>query len=90
MTQIDKKRRTRDVRDERDQEHEEQQASLQKGFDRIAALTVNAIRNAGIGRRLSYSLLAKAYGSTFALDAFNDAKEKARQELLPRKGEQEQ
>lgn len=80
----------RDVRDERDQEHEEQQASLQKGFDRIAALTVNAIRNAGIGRRLSYSLLAKAYGSTFALDAFNDAKEKARQELLPRKGEQEQ
>ncbi len=80
----------RNVRDDREQEMEGQNTYLRKGFDRIAALTVNAIRNAGIGRRLSYSLLAKAYGSTFALSAYEDAKEKAQQELLPRKGEDEQ
>ncbi len=80
----------RNVHDDRQQEMEEQNTSLRKGFDRIAALTVNAIRNAGIGRRLSYSLLAKAYGSTFALEAFEDAKEKAKRELLPKHKEEDE
>ncbi len=80
----------KNVRDDRAEEMEEQNTFLRKGFDRIAALTVNAIRNAGIGRRLSYSLLAKAYGSTFALEAFEDAKEKAKRELLPKRKEEDE
>ncbi len=80
----------RDTRDDRAEEIEEQRNYLRKGFDRLAALTVNAIRSAGIGRRLSYSLLAKAYGSTFALSAYEDAKEKAQRELAPRAREEDE
>jgi hypothetical protein len=81
----------RESRADRLLELNEQRDYLRRGFDRMAALIVHAIRNAGIGRRLSYSLLAKAYGSTFAQAAFEDAKEKAQRELTPRtKQEDEQ
>jgi hypothetical protein len=74
----------RDVRDDRALEQEEQRDYLRKGFDRLASLTIHAIRNAGISRRLTYSVLAKAYGPSFAQSAFEDAKEKTQRELLPR------
>jgi hypothetical protein len=74
----------REVREDRLLELDEQRDYLRRGFDRMAALIVHAIRNGGIGRRLSYSLLAKAYGSTFAQSAFEDAKEKAQRELAPK------
>jgi hypothetical protein len=79
----------RDVREDRALEQNEQRDYLRKGFDRMAALIVHAIRNAGIGRRLSYSVLAKAYGPSFAQSALDDAKEKAQRELTS-KGQQEE
>jgi hypothetical protein len=79
----------RDVRDDRALEQTEQRDYLRKGFDRMAALIVHAIRNAGISRRLSYALLAKAYGPTFAASAFEDAKEKTQRELAPKAQQEE-
>src|SRR6266516_5478898 len=49
----------REVRDDRALELDEQRDYLRKGFDRMAALIVHAIRNAGIGRRLAYAVLAR-------------------------------
>ncbi len=74
----------REVRDDRALEQTEQRDYLRKGFDRMAALIVHAIRNAGIDRRLAYSVLAKAYGPSFAQVAFEDAKEKTQKELAPK------
>ena len=79
----------RDVREDRALEQNEQRDYLRKGFDRMAALIVHAIRNAGIGRRLSYSVLAKAYGPSFAQSAFEDAKEKTQRELSPKAQQEE-
>ncbi len=62
---------------------------FQKNFNRIAGLTVRSLQNAGIARRLVYSLLAKAFTPTFALQAYEDAKEKMQQELLPRRSKDE-
>ena len=45
---------------------------------------VRAVRDGSINRRLLFTLLAKAYGASFAQDAYNDAKEKAGQELTSR------
>ncbi|MBO0783326.1 MAG: hypothetical protein J2P37_31315, partial [Ktedonobacteraceae bacterium] len=47
-------------------------------------LIINAIRNASMTRRLTYTMLSKAYGSAFAKSAYDDAKEKAHRELLPK------
>ncbi|MBA2395802.1 MAG: hypothetical protein H0V70_24000 [Ktedonobacteraceae bacterium] len=80
----------RDVRDDRALEQEEQRDYLRKGFDRLAALTVHAIRNAGIGRRLAYAILAKAYGPSFAQSAFEDAKLKTQRELVPKAKQDEE
>jgi|SRR5579884_3673831 len=74
----------REVRDDLIHELDEHRDFLRRGFDRMAALIIHAIRNAGIGRRLSYTLLAKAYGSSFATSALEDAKEKAQRELVPK------
>lgn len=74
----------RDLRDDRAIELDAQRDYFRKAFDRIAGLAVHAIRNAGISRRLAYTLLAKAHGSVFAQEVFNDAKEKVQHELLPK------
>ncbi|HYU75263.1 MAG TPA: hypothetical protein VEL31_21555 [Ktedonobacteraceae bacterium] len=74
----------REVRDDRALELDEQRDYLRKGFDRMAALIVHAIRNAGIGRRLAYAVLAKAHGTSFAQNVFEDAKEKTQRELAPK------
>ncbi len=74
----------RDLRDDRAFELDELRDYFRKAFDRLAGLTVHAIRNAGIGRRLTYALLAKSYTPTFAQAIFDDAKEKIQRELLPK------
>lgn len=79
----------RDVRDDRALEQTEQRDYLRKGFDRMAALIVHAIRNTGISRRLTYAVLAKAYGPSFAASAFEDAKEKTQRELAPKAQQEE-
>jgi hypothetical protein len=71
----------REVREDRALELDEQRDYLRRGFDRMAALIVNAIRNAGISRRLSYAMLAKAHGPDFAKSVFEDAKQKVQREL---------
>jgi hypothetical protein len=49
--------------------------------NRLAALLVRAIRDAGIGRRLAYTLLARSFGPDFAAKAYTDAREKTGKEL---------
>ncbi len=75
----------RDLREDREYEAESQFEWFKKQFDRLAGLTVMAVRNGGIARRLTYSMLSKTHGANFAKAAYEDAREKARQELLPRK-----
>ena len=74
----------REVREDRVLELDEQRDYLRRGFDRMAALLVHAIRNAGIGRRLIYALLAKQTTPDFALSVFEDAKEKTQRDLAPK------
>jgi hypothetical protein len=52
--------------------------------NRLAALIVKALRDANIGRRLMYTILAKAYGTTFAMQAYEDASQKAGRDLANR------
>jgi len=74
----------REVREDRVLEIDELQDYLRRGFDRMAALIIHAIRNAGIGRRLSYAMLAKNHGPAFAKAAFDDARDKVLRELSPK------
>src|SRR6266516_2023802 len=75
----------RDLREDREYEAESQFEWFKKQFDRLAGLMVMAVRNGGIARRLTYSMLSKTHGANFAKAAYEDAREKARQELLPKK-----
>ena len=52
-----------------------------KGDDRLAAMIAKSIRNAGIGRRLTYTLIAKQISTDFAMKAFEDAKQKSGRDL---------
>ena len=74
----------RDLRSDRVLALDEQRDYFRTSFDRLAGLAVHAIRNAGIGRRLTYTLLAKTYTPAFAQAVFDDAKEKIQCELLPK------
>ena len=53
--------------------------------NRLAALIVKTLRDANIARRLMYTLLAKAYGGTFAMQAYEDASQKAGRDIANRK-----
>ena len=75
----------RDLRDDHEQEQETQNEWFKKQFDRLAGLMVMSVRNGGIARRLIYTLLSKTYGSSFAKSVYDHAKEKAQDELLPKK-----
>jgi hypothetical protein len=79
----------RDLREDREHEEESRREWVRKQVDRLAGLMVMAIRNSGIGRRLTYTLLSKAHGTTFAKAAYDDAREKANRELLPKKAASE-
>ncbi len=52
--------------------------------DRLAALLVRAIRDAQISRRLVFVLLAKTFGTQFATEAYDNAREKTGQDLAAR------
>ena len=75
----------RDLREDRELEQEGQTEWFKKQFDRLAGLLVMSTRNGGIARRLAFTLLSKMYGSNFAKSAYDHAREKAREELLPKK-----
>jgi hypothetical protein len=48
-----------------------------------------AVRSSSIARRLTYTVLSKSFGVDFAQKAYDNAKEKAHQELLPKKAKTE-
>ncbi len=75
----------RSLRDDREAEAELHHEWVQKQIDRLAGLSVMAIRNAGIARRLVYTVLSKSYGPGLAKVAHDDAREKVQLELLPKK-----
>jgi hypothetical protein len=52
--------------------------------NRLAALIVRTLRDANISRRLMYTMLAKAYGASFATQAYEDASQKAGRDLANR------
>lgn len=74
-----------DLREDREEETASLLEYLKKQFNRVAGLTIFATRNAGIARRLAYTSLSKQYGPQFAKEAYQHAKEKAQEELLPKK-----
>ena len=55
--------------------------------DRLAALLVRAIRDAQISRRLVFTLLARTFGTQFATEAYDNAREKTGQDLAARPGQ---
>lgn len=73
------------LREDRAEEREDVQGYLKKQFDRLAGLTISAIRNGGIARRLVFTTLAKAHGGQFAREAYDHAEKKANEELSPKK-----
>lgn len=73
------------LREDRAEEREGEQSYLKKQFDRLAGLTVSAIRNGGVARCLLFTLLAKAHGGQFARQAYDHAEKKISEELAPRK-----
>ena len=75
----------RDLRSDREQEAEAQRDWFHRQVDRLAGLMVMAVRSSSIARRLTYVLISKAYGPPFAKLSYDNAKEKAHQELLPKK-----
>jgi hypothetical protein len=79
----------RDLREDREYEAESRQEWLKKQVDRLAGLLVMAIRNSSISRRLTFTLLSKTHGRDFAQRAYENAKEKAHEELLPKKAAQD-
>ncbi|WP_376797475.1 hypothetical protein [Thermogemmatispora sp.] len=60
----------------------------ERGYDRLAALVIRAIREGGLARRLAYATLAKD-DPDFALDAYNDAKAKVGKDLASRFSEED-
>jgi hypothetical protein len=79
----------RDLREDREHEAESHREWVRKQVGRLAGLIIMAIRNSGIGRRLSYTLLSKAHGPEFAKATYDDARAKANRELLPKKAPSE-
>jgi hypothetical protein len=79
----------RDLREDREYEEESRREWMRKQVDRLAGLIIMAIRNSGIGRRLSFTLLSKASSPEYAKSAYDDARAKANRELLPKKAPSE-
>jgi gamma-glutamylcysteine synthetase len=74
-----------DLREDMQLEMIEQIKTITRNSDnRLASLIVRAVRDAGIIRRLLYALVAKTHGAAFATEAYENAREKAGQELAPR------
>jgi hypothetical protein len=75
----------RDLREDREHEAESWFERIKKQFDRLAGLTVMSVRNGGIARRMIYSAISKAFEPPFAKAVYDQARQKAQEELLPRK-----
>lgn len=75
----------RDLREDRTHETESFFEHLKKQFDRIAGLTVMSVRNGGIARRMIYSAISKAFDPPFAKAVYDHARQKAQEELLPKR-----
>ncbi len=74
-----------DLREDMQLEMIEQIKTITRNSDnRLAGLIVRAVRDSGIIRRLLYALVAKTHGTAFATEAYDDAREKAGQELASR------
>ncbi len=63
--------------------------AINKSTNRTVALVIRTVRDASTIRRLVYTLIAKAYSPDFAKRAYEDAREKAGQELSPRSSREE-
>lgn len=75
----------RDLREDREYEADSFFERLKKQFDRLAGLSVISVRNGGIARRMIYSAISKAFDPPFAKAVYDRAREKAQEELLPKK-----
>lgn len=75
----------RNLREDREAETESLFERLKKQFDRVAGLTVMSVRNGGIARRMIYSAISKAFDPPFAKAVYDHARQKAQEELLPKK-----
>ena len=75
----------RDLREDREYEAESLFERIKKQFDRVAGLTVMSVRNGGIARRMIYSAISKAFEPPFAKAVYDQARQKAQEELLPKK-----
>jgi hypothetical protein len=65
--------------------------ALRKATDRVVALVIRTVRDTATIRRLLYTFISKSHSPDFAKRAYDDAREKAGQELAPRpKKEEEQ
>ena len=72
-----------DLRNDMQIEIVEQFKTISRNSDnRLAGLIVRAVRDAGIIRRMLYALVAKTHGADFASEAYENAREKAGQELF--------
>ncbi len=78
-----------DLREDREYEAESAREWFKKQVDRLAGLMVMAVRNGNIIRRVAFTHLSKDHGRDFAQRAYDNAKEKAQQELLPKKSSAE-
>src|SRR6266566_7366588 len=63
---------------------EEVKTITRNSDNRLAELIVRAVRDAGIIRRVLYALVAKMVSPAFAQEAYENAREKAGQELASR------
>jgi hypothetical protein len=80
-----------DIREDMALEFTNEIKALSRASDnRLAALIVKALRDANIARRLMYALLAKAYGGTFAMQAYEDASQKAGRDIAKRPSSKEE
>jgi hypothetical protein len=80
----------RELRLDRELEQTELRDYLRKSFDRLAGLSVQAIRNSGIAFRLAYSLVAERVGRAGADNLLQSAREGVERQLFSRKERQSQ
>lgn len=75
-------RQREEIREDMALEYTNEIKAITRSSDnRLAALIVKTLRDANIARRLMYTLLAKAYGGKFAMEAYEDASQKAGRDI---------
>lgn len=64
--------------------------TISKATDRVIRLLIRTVRDAATIRRLVYTIIAKAYTPEFAKRVYEEARERAGQELSPRSTRQQE